>query len=125
MTRTTLRIGVAILSLSSAWILSSSAAPARNAQVVAAEIDAFINKRLAEAKIPASPLADDAEFIRRVCLDISGRIPTSERTAAFLKSTDPDKRRKLIDELLEDSEYGEHFATNWYHQMVKPDDDNR
>src|SRR5262249_55022070 len=54
-----------------------------------------------------------------------GRISTIERTIAFLKDTNPDKRSKLIDELLADSEYGEHFATIWYHAMVKPDDDNR
>src|SRR5262249_9433140 len=70
-------------------------------------------KALAAAQVPASPLADDAEFLRRVSLDITGRIPTLERTKAFLDSTDPDKRRKLIDELLASPAYGQHMATVW------------
>ena len=75
--------------------------------------------------MPLSPQTDDAEFIRRVSLDIRGRIPAAERVVAFLNDSDPSKRAKLIDEFLADHEYGEHFAIIWYHRMVKPDDDNR
>jgi hypothetical protein len=119
---------LALLSLATVWLIlpaSPQAAPAGKVGTFAAEIDRLINARLDEAKIPASPLADDAEFCRRVSLDIRGRIPTPERVAAFLADTDPHKRAKLIDEFLADPEYGEHFATLWYHKMVKPDDDNR
>ncbi len=98
---------------------------ARPPAAVAAEIDRAVEARLTAAKVPASPQADDAEFLRRVSLDIRGRIPTAERTAAFLADASPDKRAKLVDELLADHEYGEHFATIWYHRMIKPDDDNR
>ncbi len=86
---------------------------ARSASSVATEIDRHINARLAEAKIPASALADDAEFCRRVYIDITGRIPTADRAATFIDSTDPDKRARLIDELLASPEYGRHFATIW------------
>ncbi|HEV3145469.1 MAG TPA: DUF1549 and DUF1553 domain-containing protein [Gemmataceae bacterium] len=103
----------------------AAVATSRSPAPVAAQIDKIINGRLAEEKIPASPLADDAEFIRRASLDIRGRVPTMERTVAFLNDKDPDKRAKLIDEFLADSEYGEHFAIIWYHRIVKPDDDNR
>lgn len=92
---------------------------------IAALVDKHIDAKLAEAKVPPSAQADDAEFLRRVTLDITGRIPTAERTLAFLDDKGPDKRAKLIDELLADPEYGEHFGTIWYHRMVKPDDDNR
>jgi Protein of unknown function (DUF1549)/Protein of unknown function (DUF1553) len=85
----------------------------RSARTVAAEIDRHITARLADAKIPASGLADDAEFCRRLCIDITGKIPTADRAAAFIDSTDPDKRAKLIDELLASPEYGRHFATIW------------
>ena len=98
---------------------------ARNPMAVAAEIDRLINARLAEAKLPASPLADDAEFLRRATLDLCGRIPPAERVTAFLADTDPNKRSRAINELLADREYGEHFAIIWYHRMVRPDDDNR
>jgi hypothetical protein len=120
---------LALLSLATVWLIiptKPQAAPAeRNVATVAAELDRLIDARLAEAKVPASPVADDAEFCRRVSLDIRGRIPTPERVVAFLADTDPYKRAKLIDEFLADPEYGEHFATIWYHKMVKPDDDNR
>jgi hypothetical protein len=80
---------------------------------IAAAIDREIDARLAKEKVPASPPADDAEFLRRVYLDITGRIPTPERAAAFLDSTDPDKRKKLIDELLADAGFGRHLADLW------------
>jgi hypothetical protein len=124
---------LSIAGLTTVWLAAGhgaqAAPPAKTAarlpSSVAAEVDRLIDARLMAGKIPASPQADDAEFLRRACLDITGRIPTAERTAAFLADSRPDKRAKLIDELLADREYGEHFATIWYHRMVKPDDDNR
>jgi hypothetical protein len=85
---------------------------------VAAELDRLIDQRLAAAKVPASPRADDAEFLRRAYLDITGRIPPLDKAAAFLDSQDPDRRRKLIDELLADPRYGEHFGTLWHHLIA-------
>jgi hypothetical protein len=114
-----------MLSLASVWLIYAGAAPARDPAKTAAEIDRLIGKKLAEAKIPPSPRCDDAEFIRRASLDIIGRIPSADRVVAFLADADPDKRRKLIDELLADPEYGEHFAGIWFHQMIKRDSDNR
>jgi hypothetical protein len=100
-------------------------ASSRDASAVAANLDRLIDERLAAAKVKASPLTDDGEFIRRLSLDLRGRVPTAERVAAFLADTAPDKRARLIDEFLADPEYGEHFAIIWYHRIVKPDDDNR
>ena len=82
------------------------------------QIDQLIQKSLDEAKVPASPLADDAEFLRRVYLDITGRISTYEQTTTFLASKDPARRAKLIDELLARPEYGLHFATIWRDLIV-------
>jgi len=87
---------------------------------VAAAIDRAVDKRLAEARIPASPQADAAEFLRRVSLDIIGRIPTLERAVAFLESKDPDKRSRLIDDLLASREYAQHFATLWRNRIAPP-----
>ena len=88
------------------------------------EIDRLIQQKLTQAKIPASPRADDGEFLRRVYLDITGRIPTYEQTTAFLASTDADKRAKLIDELLTRPEYGVNFATIWRDRIVDRAPDN-
>src|SRR5262249_48168550 len=80
---------------------------------LAAHIDKLIDQQLKSEKVDASPLADDAEFLRRAYLDITGKIPTAEKAAAFLDSKDADKRAKLIDELLESKDYGKHQADIW------------
>jgi hypothetical protein len=91
---------------------------------LAAAIDKEIDKKLAEAKIPASPIADDAEFLRRVYLDLTGKIPSYEQTLAFLASKDPYKRSKLIDQILASEAFGHHFASVWTDLLVKRDFDN-
>ncbi|MCI0457907.1 MAG: DUF1549 and DUF1553 domain-containing protein [Gemmataceae bacterium] len=58
----------------------------------------------------AAPLTSDAEFLRRVFLDLNGIIPGSEEARAFLKDTDPDKRAKLIDRLLAGPNYARHMT---------------
>lgn len=60
--------------------------PRRDPTSLAARIDRLIEARFAQEKIPASPTADDAEFMRRPALDIVGRIPTYEEAKAFLDS---------------------------------------
>jgi hypothetical protein len=88
-------------------------------------IDQVLTQRLAAEKVPASPLASDAEFLRRVSLDITGVIPSATQAAEFLDSKDPQKRAKLIDELLASSNYGRHMADIWEALLVKRDPDNR
>jgi hypothetical protein len=92
--------------------------PVRDPAPTAAVIDAEVDRHLAAAKIPVSALTDDAAFLRRVSLDLTGRIPTHSRTLAFLESKEPDKRRKLIDELLDSPAYGKHLATVWRNLIV-------
>jgi len=123
--RRTIKLLLALALPALAGDLLLTAATTRDPLPVAAQIDQLINQKLAEAKIPASPVCDDAEFIRRVHLDILGRIPHADRVSAFLKDPSPNKRALLIDELLADSEYGEHFADIWFHRLIKRDDDNR
>jgi hypothetical protein len=84
-----------------------------DAQALARDIDREIQRRLDEEKVPASPPADDAEFLRRVYLDLHGVIPPPERVLAFLDSKDPDRRAKLIDELLASPRYGQYLADVW------------
>ena len=59
------------------------------------------------------PLAADATLLRRVSLDLVGRIPTPESLARFALDTDPAKRGKLVDRLLDDPAYGENWARYW------------
>jgi hypothetical protein len=76
-------------------------------------VDQHVFGKLVKLGIPPSPLADDSTFVRRVHLDITGRLPTAEEARSFVESTDPQKRDKLIDALLESPGYGEYFANKW------------
>jgi Protein of unknown function (DUF1549)/Protein of unknown function (DUF1553) len=89
-----------------------------------ADIDREIDQALADAKIPSSPLADDAEFLRRVALDITGTIPTYEQTMTFLLDGDPHKRARKIDDLLDSPAYGRQFARIWADLLIKRDFDS-
>ena len=63
--------------------------------------------------VPPSPVCDDATFLRRVSLDIAGRLPTEEETAKFLASTEANKRDLVIDDLLKSPDYADFFANKW------------
>jgi hypothetical protein len=88
-------------------------------------IDFEIQKKLDAEKVRASGPADDAEFLRRVYLDIIGVIPPADKAAAFLDSKEPDKRARLIDELLANPQYGRHMADLWHRMLVERTSDNR
>jgi hypothetical protein len=76
-------------------------------------IDEHVFANLTALGIPPSPVCDDAAFLRRVTLDIGGRLPTEAESAAFLASTDPGKRDAVIDELLRSPDYADYFANKW------------
>lgn len=85
---------------------------------MARQIDVSIDSRLQATKTPASPVAEDAEFIRRATLDLHGVVPTGDRVVAFLNNTDPQKRAKLIDELLASPQYGRNFGMIWFNRIA-------
>lgn len=76
-------------------------------------IDNYVFANLKEIGIPPSPVCDDAIFIRRVALDIAGRLPTEQETTAFLASTATDKRNRFVEELLKSPAYADFFANKW------------
>ncbi len=63
-------------------------------------IDEEIFARLQAEGVPAAPLASDEEFLRRVSLDLTGRIPSAEEIRAFVADPDPAKRDNVIEKLL-------------------------
>jgi Protein of unknown function (DUF1549)/Protein of unknown function (DUF1553) len=99
--------------------------PVRDLNSLTARIDAAVQARLAAENVPASPQADDGEFLRRTSLDITGVIPTAEQARAFLDSRDPNKRAKLIDELLASPNFGRHMADTWQELLLTRTSDNR
>lgn len=86
-------------------------------------IDEFVFANLREIGIPPSPVCDDATFLRRVTLDIAGRLPTDEETSELLASTDPDKRDQVIDRLLRSPGYADFFANKWTSLLKNRRDD--
>lgn len=76
-------------------------------------VDEAVFGKLDVLGIPPSPVADDATFLRRVSIDITGTLPTEAEVKAFLADTDPGKRDKLIDRLLDTPEYADYFANKW------------
>jgi len=105
-------------------LLGATAAPARadlfgklrqaptipNAHVLAAKIDQFIGQKWQAENVTPAPLADDAEFLRRVYLDLGGRVPSVAEARRFLEDRRADKRQRLIDELLDSPRYPVHFS---------------
>ncbi|HEX4608565.1 MAG TPA: DUF1549 and DUF1553 domain-containing protein [Urbifossiella sp.] len=87
-------------------------------QAIARRIDAHVDSHLASAKATPAPPAGDAEFLRRAYLDLTGRIPAASEVHAFLADPDPDKRAKLIDDLLETPRHATHFAAVWRAALV-------
>jgi hypothetical protein len=76
-------------------------------------IDELVFANLKEVGIPPSEVCDDATFIRRVSLDIAGRLPTADEAREFLNSDDESKREQLIDALLRSPDYADYFANKW------------
>ena len=73
-------------------------------------IDDHIFGKIERDGVPHAPLATDTEFLRRVTLDLTGRIPARSEVRAFLADDDLNKRDKLIDRLLGSEEYAEKWA---------------
>jgi len=87
-----------------------------------AALSARIDKHISDGwkaneAIPAPP-ADDAEFLRRVYLDLAGRVPRVQEVRDFLADSSPGKRRQKIDELLNGPGYVHHFSIVWRREWL-------
>jgi len=76
-------------------------------------IDTAVFNKLKLLGIPPSQLTDDSTFIRRVTIDITGRLPTEQEVRDFVASTDSNKRDALVDRLVDSPEYADLFANKW------------
>lgn len=76
-------------------------------------VDGPIYARLKRQNITPSELCTDGEFIRRASLDATGTLPAPEEVRAFLRDTAPDKRDRLVDDLLSRPAYAEFWAQRW------------
>ena len=76
-------------------------------------VDELVNAKLQKLRMAPSAVCDDETFLRRVYLDLTGTLPTTEDYQRFVPSPDPQKRLKLIDELLERKEFTEIWVQYW------------
>jgi hypothetical protein len=82
-------------------------------QELAAKIDRQLASRWALEEIQPAPIASDSEFVRRVYLDLIGRIPRVAETREFLNDPAPDKRARLIDRLMTNAQFVTHWSNTW------------
>ncbi|MBI2949622.1 MAG: DUF1549 domain-containing protein [Verrucomicrobia bacterium] len=76
-------------------------------------IDRLVDQKLKKLNIRPSELSEDAEFLRRVYLDIIGTLPTPTEARRFLMNPRVDRRARLVNELLERPEYADYWALKW------------
>jgi hypothetical protein len=95
---------------------------AGDARALAARIDAALAAQWAKAGVRPVAVADDGEFLRRVCLDLIGKIPTAAEARDFLDDPSPDKRLALVDRLLDSPAYTTR-ATELWRQLLLPEAD--
>ena len=78
------------------------------------ELDEQLGKYITRAtNTDFAPIVDDETLVRRVYLDVTGRIPTAEETRSFANDASADKYATLIDKLLETDEFARHLARYW------------
>jgi hypothetical protein len=88
-----------------------------SASVPGSRIDQFVDGQLSKLNLPASPPADDWQFVRRVTLDLTGRLPTPDGARGFAEDTSGDKRSKLIRELLASDSFADYWALKWANHL--------
>lgn len=94
-----------------AFALTAEAAP--SAKEAALKIDTLLQRDWKKSGLQGNPELDDNTFVRRIYLDIIGRIPTTREVETFLASDVIDKRSKLIDQLLASEGYVQHIYNYW------------
>lgn len=81
-------------------------------------VDQQIQQGWEDNEVVPSPVASDGEWIRRVYLDIVGHIPPAKKVQEFIDDKSPEKRSKLIDELLNDPNYVRNFTEVWTNVLI-------
>jgi len=107
-------------------ILAATALPAQDVTLTgSALIDREISRTWTDAAVTAAGPSDDAEFLRRVFLDVTGTLPAPDEIIAFLADRAPDKRAAKIDQLLTRPEYAHAWAELWEDVLVGYDQQSR
>lgn len=102
-------------------VVGASAVAAGDELAMARRVDELLAAGWERAGVVPAPLADDATFLRRVTLDLTGLVPTASQARAFLLDSSPHKRARLIDELLASPAHANHLANLWLRMLVPQD----
>jgi hypothetical protein len=103
-------------------MLTTAAEPKWSPAELAAKIDEQIRVVQKREGVPAAPRSGDAEFVRRVYLDLTGRVPDILSVRDFLDDPSKDKRAALIRRLLQDSRYARHWSDVWRNWLLSEND---
>lgn len=87
-------------------------------QAMARRVDELLERRAADANVELAAIADDAEFLRRVFLDLTGAVPRVSQAREFLDDPSPNKRQRLIEHLLASPGHATHMANTWRNIML-------
>ena len=105
----------------------TTVAPTRQVSSSTKHLDRYINASLKREGIQPSKLSEDAEFLRRIHLDLTGKIPTPEEVLGFLKDGSSNKRQRKIRELLASDTYLDYWTDLWVNWLIgrREDGDDR
>jgi hypothetical protein len=105
---------VAAVGFAAVWsVCFSAVSPAQEGPALRKVIDQQVSSAWTREKVHPAPLADDAEFLRRVSIDLVGSIPTYAEAVEFLENESADKREKLVERLLSDPRFAQHQGEMW------------
>lgn len=76
-------------------------------------IDDLVVDKLKALNIPPSPMCSDGEFVRRIHIDALGILPTADETLAFVADKSPEKRTRLIEQVLRRPEFVDYWSYKW------------
>src|SRR5436190_1918657 len=111
-------VALSVLFVSSAFAADKSDRPLRGKDPVVEEINKFIKQGWTDNEVTPSAQAEDAEWLRRVYLDVVGRIPDSGTVEKFLNEKEAGKRSALVTELIEDPGFVRHMTTTWSNVLI-------
>ncbi|MFM9116182.1 MAG: DUF1549 domain-containing protein [Planctomycetota bacterium] len=87
--------------------------PVNNLPKTKGFVDELVFGKLKALGLPSSTVSDDTTFLRRVSVDVTGRLPSLAETEAFLADKDPNKRENLVNRLVDSADYADYFANKW------------
>jgi hypothetical protein len=106
-----------VLCLSGGTVPAGDVEP-RPAEAIAAEIDRLFEDAWQKNQVTPAPVATDEEYVRRLYLDLAGRIPATSEVREFLSDTKPAKRAELVRQLLDSPAFVRHFTIIWRNALI-------